>query len=239
MQSPKTMARVTGLFYFIIFVANMFAFFFVSEQLTVPGDAAATASNILASESLYRAGLVSYIVVFLSDLVVAVLLYQLLKPVSRTLSLLALVLRVTQTIIHGMNLLVYFLPLMILGGGEYMAVFDPAQLEALVLFFVNAHYYGVLISEAFFAAHALLLGYLVVKSDLFPAVLGVLLAIAGVAYFFDSVGIFMLPQHEGLIAEMIQLPVIVGEMSFMLYLIIKGVRSRPSPTATPSPSPAN
>ena len=73
--SPKRTARTAGILYLVIFFANMFVFFMVSGALTVPGDAAATAGNIMASESLYRLGIAGYLLVFLSDLGVAVLFY--------------------------------------------------------------------------------------------------------------------------------------------------------------------
>jgi hypothetical protein len=82
----------------------------------------------------------------------------------------------------------------------------------------------VLISEAFFSVSMLLLGYLVYKSELFPGILGILLAIAGAFYVLDSFGIFLMPQHEALIANMIIAPAIIGELSFTLWLLVKGVR---------------
>jgi hypothetical protein len=71
----------------------------------------------------------------------------------------------------------------------------------------------------------LLLGYLVYKSELFPGILGILLAIAGAFYVLDSFGIFLMPQHEALIANMIIAPAIIGELSFTLWLLIKGIRT--------------
>ncbi|HSO27891.1 MAG TPA: DUF4386 domain-containing protein, partial [Anaerolineales bacterium] len=93
MNSVKRTARITGLFYLAIFFANLFVFIFVSGSLNVAGDAAATAENIRASESLYRSGVVSYLIVFLSEIGATVLLYKLLKPVNETLALLMMVTR--------------------------------------------------------------------------------------------------------------------------------------------------
>lgn len=225
MHSKKKTARVTGILYLIIFFANIFAYFFVSESLIVSGDATATANNILASESLYRGGLVSYLIVFLSDIGVAVLLYGLLKPVNKSIAQIFLVTRLMQTAVHAVNLLNFFFPLLLLNGETYLTAFAPAQLQATALLFLNAHHYGVLISEAFFTVSTLLLGYLVFKSALFPSILGILLAIAGLGYLLDSFGIFLMPQHEAFFAEIMQAPAIIGEMSFTLYLLVKGVRT--------------
>jgi hypothetical protein len=226
MDSIKRLARTTGFLYLVIAVANFFVFFFIVPSVSVPGDATATANNILASESLYRAGIASYLVVFLSDIAVAVLLYVLLKPVSRTLALIMMVARLAQTAIHGMNLLNYVFPLLLLNSADSLTVFEPGQLHALALLFSDAHNLGVLISEAFFGLSTVLLGYLVFKSGFFPRILGVLLVIAALGYFVDSFGILLFPDYAGIIAQVVPAALIIGELSFTFWLLVKGVDAR-------------
>jgi hypothetical protein len=226
MDSIKRIARTTGFLYLIIAVANFFVFFFIVPSVSVPGNATATANNILASESLYRAGIASYLVVFLSDIAVAVLLYVLLKPVSRTLALIMMVARLAQTAIHGMNLLNYVFPLLLLNSADFLTVFEPGQLHALALLFSDAHNLGVLISEAFFGLSTVLLGYLVFKSGFFPRILGVLLVIAALGYFVDSFGILLFPDYAGIIAQVVPAALIIGELSFTFWLLVKGVDAK-------------
>lgn len=228
MNTVKRNARITGLFYLIIFFTNIFAYFMVSQSLSVAGDAVATANNIMASESLYRAGIASYLIVFLSDIGVAILLYGLLKPVSKTLSMFAMFTRLIQTAVHGVNLLNFIFPLILLNGGAYLSTFSTAQIHSLVLLFLDAHHYGTLISEAFFAVSLFLLAYLIYRSDYFPRIFGILLIPAALGYFLDSFGIFLLPQYETLFAQLVAAPAILGEFSFTLWLLIKGVKK---PTA--------
>jgi hypothetical protein len=225
MNAVKKTARMTGILYLIIFFANFFVFIFVSGSLNAPGDATATANNILASESLYRSGIVSYLIVFLSEIGATILLYKLLNPVNKTLSMLMMATRLMQAAVHAVNLLNFVFPLILLNGSDYLNVFTIDQLHALVLLFSDAHYYGVLISEAFFSVSLFLLGYLVYKSDLFPTILGILLAIAGAFYVLDSFGIFLMPQHKALIANIMVAPAIIGELSFTLWLLVKGIRT--------------
>lgn len=225
MNTEKKIARMTGVFYLIIFFANIFAYFFVSKSLSVPGDAAATANNIMAAESLYRGGVVSYLIVFLSEIGATILLYKLLKPVNKALAMMMMATRLMQAAVHAVNLLNFILPLLLLSGANYLTVFEPAQLQAATLLFLDAHYYGILISEAFFASSLLLLGYLVYKSELFPGILGILLAIAGAFYVLDSFGIFLMPQHQTFIANIMVAPAIIAELSFTLWLLVKGVRT--------------
>jgi hypothetical protein len=223
--SIKKTTRITGSLYLIIFIANMFAYFFVRARLIIPGDAAATASNIIASEGLFRLGFVSYLVVFLSDIGVSVLLYVLLKPVSKTLALLALVTRLAQTAIHGVNLLNQVFVLLLLSGADYLAGFESSQLNILAMLFLNAHEYGVLISEAFFSLHMFVLGYLIIKSEYLPKILGYFVFLASLGYVLDSFGIFLLPRYESIIAQIIIIPVVIGELFLTFWLLVKGVNT--------------
>ncbi|MEZ4593597.1 MAG: DUF4386 domain-containing protein [Chloroflexota bacterium] len=225
MNSVKKTAHMTGLFYLAIFFANLFVFIFVSGSLNVAGDATATAENIRASETLYRSGVVSYLIVFLSEIGATVLLYKLLAPVNKTVAMLMMVNRLMQAAVHAVNLVNFIFPLILINGGDYMTTFTAGQIDSLVLLFTDAHYYGVLVSEAFFAVSLFLLGYLVVKSELFPSILGIMLAIAGAGYVLDSFGIFLLPQQAALFANIMIAPAIIAELAFTLWLLIKGIRT--------------
>jgi hypothetical protein len=109
----------------------------------------------------------------------------------------------TQTAIHGVNLLNQFFTLLLLSGADYLVGFDASQLNALAMLFLNAYEYGVLILEAFFSLHMFVLGYLIIKSEYFPKILGSLVYLASLGYVLDSFGIFLLPRYEPVIAQII------------------------------------
>ena len=88
-MSPRVKARLAGGFLLITMLAGVFAQGFIGERLIVSGDAAATASNILAHEQLYRLGFAIYLIEMACQITMTVLFYDLLKPVSRSVSLLA------------------------------------------------------------------------------------------------------------------------------------------------------
>jgi hypothetical protein len=222
MNSINKTARVAGILYIIIFIAAVFSSMYVPSNLIVPGDAATTANNIMASESLFRLGFVGYLIIFLSEIVLSVLLYVLLKPVSKTLSLVAMVSRLAMTTIHGINLLNQFFALLLLSGAAYLSVLETDQLHALVLLFLNAFSYGWSIGIVFFGLHTFLLGYLVFKSGYFPRILGVLLIFASLAYLVDNFAILLLPNYEETPVFLV-LPIIIAELAFPLWLLIKGV----------------
>ena len=193
MNSIKKLARTAGVLYLLITVAAIVAHFYVPEQIIVPGDAAATARNITASEPLFRiGGIGGELVVLLSEIVLSIILYVLLKPVSKLLSLVAAaVSRLIMTTIHGINLLNYFFVLLLLSGANYAAVFETEQIHALVTLFLDAHSLGFTIGIAFLTLHVFLLGYLIFKSGYWPRVLGILFLIAGLGYLIDSFALLL------------------------------------------------
>src|SRR5215218_1739636 len=184
--SPLVYARIAGLLLLIVAVLGPFSLLCVPSTLFVPGDASATADNIRASEGLFRLGIVSDSLIFLIEVVLTALLYVLLRPVSRTLSLGAAFARLAMAVIQGINLLPYFIALLLLSGAGCLTAFKPDQLDALALLSLNAHQYGVYIWQLFFALHLFALGYLIFNSGYFPRILGVLVVVGSLGYLADS-----------------------------------------------------
>jgi hypothetical protein len=215
-------ARITGVLYLIIIAFGLFSEVYVRSSLIVRGDASATAANLVASEGLFRVGFVSDLIIFLCDVAVAVMLYVLLRPVSRTGALTAAGFRLTGTAIYGVNLLNYLAAILVLGGAEYLRTFEPGQLNALALLFLDIHRHGYDLGLVFFGLHCLFLGYLLFASDLFPRILGVLMVLAGIAYVAGSLTLFLVPEYSAKVTPIYVAP-LVGELSLGLWLLIKGV----------------
>ncbi len=221
MNSILKTARITGILILIMAVIAPFGMLYVPSTLIVPGDATTTATNVMASESLFRLAIVSDSVVFLIEIALCALLYVLLKPVSKTLALVATFARLAMTILQGINLLNHFFALLLLSGAGYLTVFAPDQLHALVLLFLNAHESVVLIWGLAFALHLLVSGYLVYKSGYLPKWVGDLLIIAALCYFIQSFGNILFPQYKELFATIGLLSIV--EIALPLWLLIKGV----------------
>lgn len=221
-NSTHILARTAGLFYLLIIVSGLFSELFVRSQIILKNDLQATADNIMAMEHLFRLGFLSDFVMVLSDVGVAVLFFLLLKPVSYVISLLAAFFRLAQGTILGMNLLNYFMPLILLGKDDFANVFTDDQLNFLTLLFLEAHNYGYLISGVFFGISCILLGYLFFKSVFFPKWLSVLVFLAGISYLIDCFTNFLSPDHAS-ISEILVLSVaVISELSLCLFLLIKG-----------------
>ncbi len=221
MNSPKKTARIAGLLILITAVFAPFSMLYVPSNIIVPGDAATTANNIMASEGLFRLSIVSDSIVFLIEIVLVVMLYVLLNPVSKTLSLVAAFFRLAMAVIQGINLLNYFIAVLLLSRAEYLTVFEPGQLHALVLLFLNAHEYVAHIWGLFFALHLFFLGYLVYKSGYIHRIPGIALVIASVCYIVQSFGNILFPKYEEIFATIGFISII--ELVFPIWLLIKGV----------------
>lgn len=220
-NSIQITARIAAILTLLIVVLAPFSMLYIPTTLIVPSDAATTANNIMASQGLFRAGMVSDSIVFLIEIVLTVLLYVLVKPVNKTLSLTAAFSRLAMTVIQGINLLNHFIVLLLLSGAGYLTVFAPDQLQALVLLFLNAHESIVLIWGLFFGLHLLVFGYLVYKSGYLPKFLGVLLLIVALCYLIQDFGNILFPQYKALFTSIGSLAFL--EIAFPLWLLIKGV----------------
>jgi hypothetical protein len=184
---------------------------------------------------LFRAGFVADLVAFLSDLAVSVLLYVLLRPASRVVAMVAAGFRLlAHPAIAAVNLLNHFGALVVLGGASSLSSFEAAQLDALALLLMEMHGYGYLLGGAFFGVHLALLGWLLVRSELFPSILGVLVAAAAVGYLVESFGMFLFPAYEALYTGLVTGTAVVGEVTLCLYLLVRGVREVPGRAPRPA-----
>ena len=215
-SSPSRLARLAGLAYLLIIACGLFAEFAVRQALVIPGDAAATAASILAREGLFRAGFVADIFMLLGDLVVGWAMYVLLLPVSRDLSRLALLLRVTHTAVLGANLVHHIRALELARSGQ-------DQLAVLAL---GDHGDGYLVAQVFFGFHVLLLAWLLWRWDGFPRLLAGLLAVGGAGYLVESFVLFLYPAGAAVTVPGIAAAGI-AEILFCGWLLLNRLGPRP------------
>lgn len=230
--SQRKVARMAGLLYLTIIFAGIFAEFFVRQSLIVPGNASATAGNILASESLFRMGIAADLIMIICDVALALAFYLLLEPVNRSLALLAAFFRLAQATVLGINLLNLFSALQLLSGANYLKAFGADQLYAQAMLDLNAHATGYSLGLVFFGLSVLILGYLIVRSGYIPGILGILLIFASAGYLVDSFAKVLMPNYDSfaaVFALIVFVPALIGELALGLWLLIKGVRDQDQP----------
>ena len=220
--SPKFYARVGGFAYLYIIAAGIFAQVFVRSTLAVPGDAAATAENILASEFLFRAGFASELLLLVADVMVAFILYVLLKPIDKNIALLAAMFRLVMTGISAANSFNHYYVLLFLNDAQYLTAFGVDQLQAFALHSLRAHALGYHVSLVFFGFHCLLIGWLIFRSTYIPRLIGILLIVASACYLTNSFSAILFPDFARMLSSLILLPALIAELSLAMWLIIKG-----------------
>ena len=223
-DSHLSYARIAGVLYLVIIVLGITSEVLVRSNLIVPGNAAATASNILASKSIYRIGFAADSIMLFSDVAIACLFYVLFKPVNRTLSLIACVFRLIQASIIGANLLNYYNALLLLESGGNGSLFNNEQLNGLVMLFTDMHSHGYDLGLLFFAISNIILGYLIIRSKLFPVILGYGLQAGAIAYLAGSYTRFIFPEYLSYIKPVYIVP-LIAELSFCLWLLLKGIKT--------------
>ena len=218
--SPTRKARIAGVLYLIVIVTAGFAEAFARGKLVVPGDAAATANNILTHEMLYRAGGAADLVNFVCDVALALLFYQLLRPVSRSFALPMAAFRMMGDGLGAFITFLHFGVLVLLTNAPYLIVFSPAQVQAQALMLLRLHSQGYNVAMVFFGVHCVLLGYLIYRSRFWPRFVGVVLSISGLCYLFNSFARFLAPAFAARLSPYILLPGVLAEASVMVMLLV-------------------
>jgi Domain of unknown function (DUF4386) len=222
--SPRLRARIAGALYLLTIVAGVFAEVFVRGALVVRDDAAATAANISAHESLYRLGLAADLVMLACYVAVTLLFYDLFRPAGRSLSLLAAFFSLTGIAVLSVNSLNHIAPLVFLKSSQHLSAFEPTQLQALALVSLRMHARGYTVAGVFFGAYCVLVGHLVFRSGFLPRILGALMALGGLSYLIDSFAIFLSPALAARLPDVMVLGG-VAELSLCVWLMAAGVNA--------------
>ena len=234
MSSTKNPGRFAGLLYVLASIVGFFAMGYVPDKLIVHGNAAATANNIAASETFFRLGIAGELLGQAAFIFVALALYDLLKEVNRRHASLMVMLIVVSIPIAFLNELNSFAALVLVRGSDFLAIFDKPQRDALAVLFLNLHSRGFVVAEIFWGLWLFPLALLVYKSRFLPRFLGVWLALAGFGWLILSLTSVLLPQYQDKVYAYSQ-PAIVGEIAFMLWLLIRGAKPQ-APDAAASSS---
>ncbi len=222
-------ARVAGAIYLLLVVTGVFVVIYVPRALFVPGNAAATVNNILASELLFRVFIVIELISTVTFIFLVRALYRLLSGVNKSHASLMLVLVYVSATIGFVEVVNHVAALTLLRGADYLAVFDKPQREALAMLLLGLDGQG-LVNQIFWGLWLFPFGALVMRSGFLPRVLGVWLIINGFAYVAISFTGLLLPQYQKMVTN-ISYPAVLGELAIMLWLLIKG--AKPEPLAAP------
>lgn len=226
MDPERRLARIAGSLYLLLAVLGGFAELYVRDRIVELGDPAATTENIRASATLFRAGFVADLAQATLFLFTAMALYLLLRGVNELVARAMVVIVAVAVGIIGLNLLNQFTALQVATGAGSTASLGAAETAAFTGLFAEMHHAGYLIAQIFFGLWLLPLGYLVVRSGWFPKAIGLLLIVGCFGYLADTFVQFLAPSVADGIEAFVVVPAAIGELSFVGWLLVKGVRVR-------------
>jgi hypothetical protein len=214
---PRPKARITGVVYLLYFLTAILAEVFM-KGIVVSGDAAATANNIQAHEPLFRLGLGTGLIATAWYIALTALLYELFKPVNRSVSLVAAFFSLVGCAIQAFGAVFQLAPLVISGSSADLSAFKPEESQALALILFKLDSQAQTITLVFFGLYCLLIGFLIFKSTFLPRILGVLMALAGLGWLT-----FLAPPLANALSPYVLVLGFLAELSLMLWLLVKGV----------------
>ena len=225
MNSRQKSARIAGLLYLLLAVTGVFSLIYVPTTLFVFGNATATADNILSSELLYRAGILSGLISNVLFVFLVLALYRLLKDISHKQAILMVTFVVISVATSFANTFNQIAALIILSGADFLSVFEKPELESMAYVFLRLHSQGIQIIQIFWGLWLFPFGLLVYKSRFIPKILGVLLFIAGFAYVLSTFTFLVLPQYTAAISTLVTI-LEVGELPIIFWLLIVGAKAQ-------------
>jgi hypothetical protein len=218
--SPLFKARMAGFFWLMTILTGMFAFL-IGGRFVVAGDAATTAANIMAHESLYRLAFAANLIATACYITVTLFIYVLLKPVNRNVSLLAAFFSLVGCAFGAMSCLLFLAPVVVLGGAQ--TAFTVEQLQAQALTFAALSLQANDMGLVFFGLHVFTVGYLIRRSTFLPRILGALLIVTAVCYLTNSFANFLSLPFKAYLLPFVAAGGLLGEGSLSIWFLVKGV----------------
>ena len=229
MNSSKKTARLAGLLWFLCTATGSFGLLYMRSNVIVPGDAAATAGNLMASVFLFRAAIVSSLFSQGFLFFLGLTLFHLFKAVNRWLATMLVAAVMVTVAIAVANTLNHFAALLVLSEADYLNVFNREQLNAMaftLLRLANSAGQGLL--EIFWAPYYFSFGLLIIRSRMLPKILGILLMIMGFGFAINVFEKFLFPQfYPALFSQLAMLGGALGGIPTMFWLLIKGAKVQP------------
>src|SRR6266568_4681080 len=223
MHPVKKAARIAGAVYLSMVITAPFSLIYVPSKLIVRGNAAATADNILAHQTMFNLAILADLFGQVIFICLAIALYRLLSGVNKTWAGLMVAFVLVSATVGFFNTLNNIAAQILFRSADFLAVFDKPQRDALGMLFIRLHTQGIFIDEMFWGLWLFPFGLLVFRSGFLPRFIGVWLMINCFGYVVLSITALFFPAYYEAAFRMAQ-PVLFGELAIMLWLLIKGAK---------------
>jgi hypothetical protein len=221
-NESKRIARIAGIWYLVLAIGAGFDWMFITG-IYVNGDAALTAQNIIQSGFQYITAILFNIAGQIGFIFLGLALYRLLKQVNEHIAKTMLTLILVSIPAAFVCIIMETGALLVLERADYLHVFSEGQIQAIAMTFIDLHIVGVHTVEIFWGLWLFPFACLVYKSNFFPGILAILLVLSGISYCTGSLLYLINPVFFTKAANILSIPETIGEVSILLWLLIKGV----------------
>ena len=219
-DSRRACAILGGLSLLLMAILAPLIEFGIFQRLIVADNSATTAANLVRDAGVFRLGIAGFLFIAILDIVIAWALYVVFKPAGESLALLAGWLRVAYSAVLAMAVAALPVALWVLTNPEYSGAFETAQIHTQASTWLRAFRLGWDLGLAIFGVHLAVLGWLITRSGYAPRWLGVLLIVAGLSYFIDSMGKAAIPNYTLTLATY----TFIGEVILIFWLLWRGIK---------------
>ena len=211
-------ARLAGLSYLLIIIFGIISHLVIRGSIFIKGDLIKTTNLIIEDEKLFRLSIVSDMIMIIAFLTLGIFLYQIFHKSFKTSALILLALNIVGVAIMGLNMLNQLAALEVLNMDILNLSLDTKQ--SLSYFYMHLHSLGYQLAAISYGLWLLPMGYLIIKSNYFPRIIGLLLMLGAIGYLSSFLGMLL----NISIPDFLTLPADLGELAFCLYLLIKGTK---------------
>lgn len=220
--SLQKMAKITGIAYLLIVIVPMLSMILIDPKITVSNDIVATINNILANELLFRIDSIITLLMFIGVVILALFLYEILKPVNKPMAKLALLWRFTEAIIGIVAALGNFILLLFIKGEKNLEIFGTDQFYAISEFILGIYWDVTPTIFILLALGSIIVFYLFLKSKLIPKALSI---IGIVSYSLVLIGALISLIFSGNAYMILGSQTILFEIAIGCWLLFKGLKT--------------
>ncbi len=227
MDTTKKDSRISGLLYLILILSGIFNLLYVPSKLIIWKNPIETHKNIIENIDLFKIGILSDIIMFLTFILLSFSLYKLLKKVHENVSIIMVILVLISVTISFANLIPKLDVIYLIQNSNYLDSISFNEQSERLLLLLKSNHNGILMNQIFWGLWLFPFGYLVFKSKILPKFFGILLMIGCFGYITDFIGFLFFPKDYGktIIPILATIPHAVGEIGICLWFLIVGAKT--------------
>lgn len=221
----QKLVKVAGLFFLLNLIVPLLNWTLVLSKLNVAENIVATAGNIMANELQFRIGITIELFLSVGLIVLAYALYGILKPVSKNIASIALLLKLAEATLMAVTVIIPLIALQVLDRGTFETVFTSEQLRFPIGIILSSHTAITSIPMVFLGLDMMLFSYLFLKSRYIPRIIAGFGILSFALIFIHALMYILAPDlaMTPISQTIFWTPSGLFEITIGIWLLVKGI----------------